>query len=64
MPKMNGLETLKAIKTVKPNIKVVIATGYKCVETATEAVKYGAGDYIVKPFESKQVLETVSKILK
>jgi len=61
MPKMDGLETLKHIKNAKPDTKVVIATGYKSVETAAEAVKLGASDYIVKPFESKNVLEAIAK---
>ena len=61
MPRMDGIETLKKIKEIDPGTKVIIATGYKSVETATEAVKCGASDYIVKPFESKQVLEAVAK---
>jgi len=61
MPKMDGIETLKQIKQAKPDTKVIIATGYRSVETATEAVKHGASDYIVKPFESEQVLQAVSK---
>ncbi len=61
MPKMDGLETLKQIKRTKPAIKVIIATGYKSVETATEATKLGASDYIVKPFESKEVLQAIKK---
>lgn len=64
MPRMNGIETLKQIKRAKPDIKVIIATGYKSVETASEAVKAGATDYIVKPFDSKQVLQSVAKITK
>jgi len=63
MPKMDGIETLKQIKKAKPDIKVIIATGYKSVEAATEASKHGANDYIVKPFESKSVLEAVKKQL-
>lgn len=63
MPKMDGLETLKHIKKSKPDIKVIIATGYKSVETAAEAVKLGANDYIVKPFESNHVLQTIKKQL-
>lgn len=61
MPKMDGIETLKQIKKIKPKLKVIVATGYKSVETAAEAVKHGASDYIVKPFESKQVLEAIAK---
>ena len=56
MPQVNGLETLKAIQEKHPDIKVIIITGYKSVETATEAVKLGASGYIVKPFKSEEIL--------
>jgi len=63
MPQLNGLEILKEVKSTNPNTKVVMVTGYKSVETAAEAVKAGASDYIVKPFNSKDILETIKKIL-
>ncbi|MGB2631176.1 MAG: response regulator [Candidatus Omnitrophota bacterium] len=62
MPTKDGLETLKEIKRISPNTKVIIVTGYQSVETATKAVQYGAIDYITKPFESDEVKEKVSKI--
>lgn len=63
MPKVSGLDILKQIKAVNPDIKVIMVTGYKSVETATEALQIGASDYIVKPFSSRDILEKVSKIL-
>ncbi len=63
MPKMDGLITLKQIKSLYPDIKVIMVTGYRSVETAAEAIKTGASDYIIKPFESKDILERVAKIL-
>jgi len=63
MPKASGIDTLKKIKSLKPYIKVIMVTGYKMVETAAEAIKAGASDYIIKPFESKDILERVAKIL-
>lgn len=63
MPKASGLDILKQIKSIDHKIKVVMVTGYKSVETASEAIKAGASDYIVKPFASKDILETVRKIL-
>jgi len=42
---------------------VVVITGYKSVEAATEAVNLGAAGYIVKPFKSDEILETVKKNL-
>lgn len=64
MPKDSGLEILKQIKSINPAIKVIMVTGYKSVETATDAIKAGASDYIVKPFNSKDVLDAIQKVLK
>ena len=63
MPKMTGIETLKELRKVSPSLKVIMASGYKSVEAASEAVKYGASDYIVKPFDSKEILEKVGSII-
>lgn len=62
MPAKDGLETLEEVKAISPETKVIIATGYQSVETASKAVKLGAVDYITKPFESEEVLEKVGKI--
>lgn len=64
MPKINGIEVLKQIKKLKPKLPVIIVTGYQSVETAQEALKNGASDYIPKPFESKQILKAVDQVLK
>ena len=64
MPKINGLEILKEIKAKYPQLNVIIITGYKSVETATEAVRLGASGYIVKPFKSDEILATVKTSLK
>ena len=63
MPKQNGMEILKQIKRLKPKLPVIIVTGYQSVETAQEAVKNGAADYIPKPFESRQILKAVAAAL-
>ena len=61
MPKVNGLDILKAIKEKNPDLHVIIVTGYKSVETASEAATLGASGYIVKPFKSDEILEAVGK---
>ncbi len=61
MPQVNGLDILKQIKEKHPDIKVMIVTGYKSVETAAQAVRLGASGYIVKPFKSEEILSTVRK---
>ena len=56
MPKLDGIEALRDIKKTDPKIEVVMVTGYRTVETAAAATKYGAYDYLTKPFESKDVM--------
>ncbi|MFA6548772.1 MAG: sigma-54 dependent transcriptional regulator [Candidatus Margulisiibacteriota bacterium] len=51
MPGMNGLETLRRIKELDPDIEVVMVTAVNDVQKAGEAIKYGARDYVVKPFD-------------
>jgi DNA-binding NtrC family response regulator len=63
MPKTNGLDVLQEIKKKFPKIKIIMVTGYKSVETAAEATRLGASGYIVKPFKSQEILETVKKNL-
>jgi len=62
MPKMDGLETLKEIMRINPKSKVIIATGYKSVDIAKEAINIGAIDYIVKPFDSEAILRSIEKL--
>ncbi len=64
MPKLSGLDVLEKMKSVRPDLKVIMVTGYKSVETAAEAVRLGACDYIIKPFKSEDVLKAVKKNLK
>ena len=63
MPGMSGLEVLKAIKILQPEIPVIIITGYSTVDTAVDAMKNGAIDYIAKPFAPEQLIEKVGKAL-
>ncbi len=63
MRKVHGLDVLKSIKEKYPQVNVIMVTGYKSVETASEAAKLGASGYIVKPFKSQDVLEAVKKNL-
>ena len=51
MPKRSGLELLKDIKSISPTKPVIMATAYGTVETAVEAMKHGAFDYIRKPID-------------
>ena len=51
MPGMDGLEMLKRIKTLKPDAIVIIMTAFATIETAVQALKDGAFDYVTKPFD-------------
>ena len=59
MPGMSGMELLGKIREIDPNIVPVIITGYGTTESAIEAMKLGASDYLSKPFDDTQLLETV-----
>lgn len=63
MPGMTGHEVLKEIKKRSPATEVVIITGYGTVETAVEAMKIGAYDYITKPFTPKAIRLIMKKII-
>ncbi len=61
MPKMGGLELLGAIQKHTPNVVTVIMTGFGTVETAIDAMKRGAYDYILKPFKVEEVVPTIRR---
>lgn len=61
MPAMDGVEVTKAVKHLRPDIDVIIITGYASVETAVETMKYGAMDYVQKPFTDDELLAFVKK---
>lgn len=63
MRKVHGLDVLKSIKEKYPKVNVIMVTGYKSVETASEAAKLGACGYIVKPFKKEAILEIVKEKL-
>lgn len=63
MPKMHGMEILKQVKKLKPDLPVIIVTGYQSVEMAQEALKNGAADYIPKPFNSNELKKILQEIL-
>jgi CheY-like chemotaxis protein len=63
MPEMDGVEVTKAVKHLRPDIDVIIITGYATVETAVETMKHGAMDYVQKPFTEEELLAFVKKSL-
>jgi FixJ family two-component response regulator/glycine cleavage system H lipoate-binding protein len=63
MPEMDGVEVTKAVKHLRPDIDVIVITGFASIETAVETVKFGAIDYIQKPFAEDELLEFVKNAL-
>jgi DNA-binding NtrC family response regulator len=63
LPGMNGLDFLQAIKRVNAATPVVVMTAYGTVETAVEAMKAGASDYVLKPFSLEEIKLIVHKEL-
>ncbi|MBN2144527.1 MAG: sigma-54-dependent Fis family transcriptional regulator [Candidatus Aureabacteria bacterium] len=62
LPKLSGLEVLKKAKSTSPETEVVVMTAYGTIETAVEAMKAGACDYLLKPFTPDQVELLIKKI--
>lgn len=63
MAEMGGIETLKEIKSWNPSIPVLIMTAYSSVDTAVEALKSGALDYLIKPLDFDKLQRTLSQAL-
>jgi two-component system, NtrC family, response regulator AtoC len=63
LPGMSGLEFLHAIKRVNTNLPVIVMTAYGTVETAVEAMKAGASDYVLKPFSLEELVLVIRKEL-
>jgi DNA-binding NtrC family response regulator len=64
MPEIGGIELLKIVKEIDPNLALIIITAFGTVESAVEAMRHQAFDYITKPFRKEQILTTVEKALK
>jgi DNA-binding NtrC family response regulator len=63
MPDIGGMKVLRDVKRINPTLPVIMITGYASVESAVQAMKLGAAEYIEKPFEPEQLLDAVSRAL-
>ena len=61
MPGISGIELIRAIKAGSPNTATILVTGYATVETAIEALRYGADDYVTKPFNIEELRKVVGR---
>ena len=62
MPQMHGIDFLKNVKKEHPHITVIVMTAYASVETAVEALRFGAYNYIRKPFSSDALISMLEKL--
>ena len=63
MPEMNGLEVLKKLQQLRPHLPVIMMTGHGTIESAVEAMKFGAYDYLTKPFPQEKLFALVKHCL-
>jgi len=63
MPEMDGIEAVKAIKAFDPAAKVIMCSAMGQQTMVMDAIRAGAKDFIVKPFQSDRVLEAIKKVL-
>lgn len=61
MPHMDGIELLQQAQRIDPKMPVVLLTAFGTIENAVEAMRYGAKDYLLKPFSSNQLIGTVER---
>ncbi len=63
MPDIDGIEVLRRVKEEWPDTEVIVITGYQTINTAVQAIKLGAFDYIEKPFVPDDIIEAIEKAI-
>ncbi|NNG17387.1 MAG: sigma-54-dependent Fis family transcriptional regulator, partial [Gemmatimonadales bacterium] len=63
MPEMDGIDFLRQVRSVSPETEVIMVTGYATIQTAVEAIKLGATDYLQKPVSPDQLMVAVARAL-
>ena len=63
MPEMNGIDAVKAIKTLDASAKIVMVSAMGQQSMVIEAIQAGASDFIVKPFQPERVIDALTKVL-
>jgi len=63
MPEMDGVEVVKAVRHLRPDVDVAVITGFGTIETAVETMGHGASDYVQKPFTEEELLAFANRLL-
>ena len=63
MPAMDGVEVVKSVKHLRPDLDVAVITGFGTIETAVETMTYGAVDYVQKPFTEEELVAFANRML-
>ncbi len=63
MPGMDGMEVLRRVRDIRPDIRIIMITAYGTIESAVEAMKLGAVDFLQKPFDPEEIRELVSRVM-
>jgi len=63
MPKMSGLQVLERAKAIAPQVPIIIMTAFGTINNAVNAMQEGAADYLLKPFSTETLQETINKVL-
>ena len=63
MPGMDGIQLLEGVKKIRPDATIVVLTAYATIDTAVDAIRKGAYDYITKPFDRERIIETIDKVM-
>jgi DNA-binding NtrC family response regulator len=64
MPGIDGIETLKQIKKIAPDVLAIIMTGYPTIESSIEALRHGVYDYVIKPFKLDDLKSSIERALR
>ncbi|WP_400244538.1 response regulator [Niallia sp. JL1B1071] len=63
MPEMNGIQALLELKKIDENVKVIMVSAMGQKPMVIEAIKYGAKDFLVKPFETDKFISSIKKVI-
>lgn len=64
MPQMNGIDTLKRLKVLDPDVRIIICSAIGYQEKIAEAISCGAEEFIVKPFEAEVLIGAIEKVMR